>query len=211
MHAVKLKAISEDGGSEEIVDLVFDDRELAALKMYLENFERFKAARLIQNGIPELKKISMVRETGLSFEFTQFDYNDVYELLHLARPIFLGREPASFEKTCAILGRRGKGTVVSQHLRNLRGLYEKGEYRTIFQVQIGSTPLFHEKTLRDWLYGVEYHQDLDKRERIKELENALGQESLKGVFVSQLSGRIKATIMVADLVYLIVNRPTPNN
>lgn len=211
MHTIKLKAVNDNDQSEEIVELSFGDTELEKLSLFMEHFERFKVARLIRNGIPELKGIKWLPEGGLSFEFTEFDYNDVYELLHLARPIFLGQEPASFEKTCSILGRSGKGTSLSQHLKYLRSLYEKGEYGTMFQVQIGNTPLFHESTLKDWLYGTEYHQDMDKRDRIKELENILTQESMRGIVVSQLSGRIKATFMVAHIVDLIVKALKPNS
>jgi hypothetical protein len=206
MKTVKLKVKSEDDNPDEEIELSFNDAEIEKLQMFMENFRRFEGARLIENGIPEVKNIKFTNKEGLSFEFTEFDYRDVYELLHLARPIFLVKEPASFEKTCAILGMKGKGTALAQHLKYLRNLYEKGEYQSLFQISIGSSPLFHENTLRDWLYGGEYHQDEDKRDRIQELENALTKETARGIFVSQLSGRIKATFEVAHVVNLILEK-----
>jgi hypothetical protein len=204
MKTVKLIVKAEDRGAEEEIEMSFDDAEIEKLRFFMENFDRFKSAQFIENGIPELKNIAWKNDEGLSFDFTEFEYRDVYELLHLARPNFLSQEPASFEKTCAILGKKSKGTALAGHLKYMRTLYEKGEYQSLFQVSIDGTPLFHESTLKAWLNGMEYHQDEDKRERIKELESALSQTTARGVFVSQLSGRIRATFMLAHAVGLVI-------
>jgi hypothetical protein len=209
MKTVKLLARSEEDETVELpVELRFDDAEIENFRLFMRNFERFEDADLIQKGMPELKKMGWDAKQGqgLTFEFTDFDYKDVYELLHLARPFFLAKEPASFERTSGILGKRGKGTVLTGTLKLIRTVYDKGEYQSLFQVTLGGTPLFHESTLKAWLNGMEYHQDQDKREQIEKLEAALSQETARGIFVSQLSGRVHAIFELAHIIGLIIRR-----
>jgi hypothetical protein len=85
-------------------------------------------------------------------------------------------------------------------------LYEKGEYQEYFQLSIDGIPLFHESTLNAWLNGIEYHQFDDKRKKIKAIENALSENAARGIFLSQLAGRIKATFNLAFLVGLVIKR-----
>ena len=207
MKTVKLLARSEEDETvEQPIELSFEDAEIEKLRLFMRNFERFKDADLIQKGIPELKNMGWDKDQGLSFEFTEFDYKDVYELLHLARPFFLAQEPASFERTCGILGKRGKGTVLTGTLKMIRLVYEKGEYQSLFQVTLDGARLFHESTLKAWLNGMEYHQDSDKREQIEKLEAALSKEAASGIFVSQLSGRVHAIFEFAHIIGLIIHR-----
>jgi hypothetical protein len=207
MKTVKLLARSEEDETvEQPLELSFEDAEIEQLRLFMQNFERFKDADLIQKGIPELKNMGWDETKGLYFEFTEFDYKDVYELLHLARPVFLAKEPASFERTCAILGKRGKGTVLTSTLKLIRTAYEKGDYQSLFQVTLDGAKLFHESTLKAWLNGVEYHQDQEKREQIQKLEAALSPQAARGIFVSQLSGRIHAIFEIAHIIALIIKR-----
>jgi len=89
--------------------------------------------------------------------------------------------------------------------KRVRSVYEQGEYQPYFQVSIGGTPLFHESTTGAWLNGVEYHQDAEKAVLVERLERELGTNVALGIFVSQLSGRIKATRRLANVVQLILD------
>lgn len=51
-----------------------------------------------------------------------------------------------------------------------------------------------------WLNAMEYHQDEDKRKSIKEIEDVLSEKASQGIFVAQLSGRVKAISLLANLV-----------
>jgi len=93
MKTVKLKAKLKNGHSEIII-LTFDDNDLRILKLFQDNFDRFMTARFFEKGIPSIKKINW-EAGGMQFTFADFDYQDVFELLHLARPIFLSQEPGS--------------------------------------------------------------------------------------------------------------------
>lgn len=199
----KLKATSEDGATSEEITLSFSDADVQLLEHYLTNCDRLKEARLLKGGLPRVKNITWTVEAGLSFVVSEFSYGDVCELLHLARPVFLAREPASFEKATSTIGRQAKGTAIAQHLKFLRSTYERGDYQPYFQVSIGGVPLFEDETLKHWLNGVEYHQDSEKAEIVRDLESSLTKEVARGIFVSQLSGRVRATFMLAHLASLI--------
>jgi len=206
MLPIKLKATALDGSEEELVEFSIEELEIGQLTAFLSNVNRLATARIIESGLPVMEKFKWDEEKGFGFEFTDFDRRDIPELLHLARPLFLSREPASFEKTCAVFGKLGKGTAMSKHLKALRNLYEKGEYQPYFQIHIGDTPLFHNETVQKWLNGVEYHQDPEKKEVVTELEEVLSEETTRGLFLVQLSGRIKAVFELAHLAKLIAEK-----
>ena len=204
MTKVKIKAILKDQVTVHIITLSFHDNNINTLKLYMENFIRLQSARLIDDGLPHIKTINFKAEEGFQFIVSELNYQHVYEFLHLSRPFFLSKEPASFEKTCSLFGKKGKGTSLTDHLKYIRSLYERGEYLPLFQISIDDVPLFHSRTLNAWLNGVEYHQDEDKRNVVKHLELALGEDTAKSIFVCQLAGRIKAIYMLAHLVNLVL-------
>lgn len=204
MKTIRLRATSEDMSESHDVELTFDDADVRVLSKYLENFQRMLTGRVFKEGFPVVKNIKWTPESGMIFTVSAFDYGHICELLHLARPVFLAQEPASFEKTQAVLGKRSKGTVLTKNLKHIRNLYEHGDYQPYFQVSVNNTPLFDDGTLKAWLNGVEYHQDSEKAKLVESLEKALGPDVTRGIFVAQLSGRLRAGKMLADLCNLVV-------
>lgn len=206
MKEVTLQATSEDESESETICLAFDDSDLDSLQLYLDNCTRLEAAQIFKKKFPDVSNIKLTAEEGMAFEVSEFEYSHVCELLHLARPIFLSKEPASFKKTQAIFGKRAKNTALAKHLKLLRNTYERGDYQPYFQITIGDTPLFHDETVKLWLNGVEYHQDSEKAAIVKELEKSLSESTARGIFISQLSGRIRATFMLAHLAKLVIDK-----
>jgi hypothetical protein len=240
MKTVKLKIRSHDGKEEEELTLNFDAQEVETLRRYIENCKRLRGAPLLQN-FPAVKKINFNLDEGSrKFEISEFQYEQVYDLLHRARPIFLHREPASFNKVKAIFGKKSKNTNLAKILKKVVLDYDKGEYQQYFQLYVGKLPesarakpeewlnqdlnlitsktasetqtyvypLFHENTLDAWLNGIEYHQDKDKAEIVKRIEESLTQETARGIFVSQMSGRLKAILWLEELSQFILNNRT---
>mgnify|MGYP003584128677 FL=1 len=206
----KLRATSKDGRSiSEDISLEFFDSDIEILEQYLQNCDRLKEARFLKDEFPRIKNVTWTSESGMSFDVSEFSYADVCELLHLARPFFLSREPASFEKACAVIGKQGKGTSIAQYLKYLRSMYERGDYQPYFQISVGGVALFDDNTLKYWLNGVEYHQDIGRAEVVRDLEASLSKQVARGIFVSQLSGRIRAVFMLGHLASLIT-RPKAN-
>ena len=230
MKKVIIKVIQNGDGIEEILELIFNNHELELLDLFQENFKRLKLAKLLENDrVPIFKGFSCSEEKGLDFLFSDFEYQNVYELLHLIRPFILDTEPASFKKVCSIFGKKARGSLLAPALKNIRFLYEKGEYQPLFQMSITinnseeelkdcldniylgiesnqekerRVNLFEEETFKAWLNGMEYHQDKDKRLIIKNLEKSLGENVTKRIFASQLSGKIKAIYALSDLAQL---------
>lgn len=203
MKKIKLSARDENGEIIEVVELSFDDPEIQKLDQFLENYRRLKSARIFESEFPRLQNINFEAGKEITFKISDFDYGQVCELLHVARPILLKKEPFSFENTQAVIGKKAKGTSIAKHLKTIRSIYEQGEYQPYFQFTVNNIPLFHDETLKLWLNGVEFHQDSEKAEVIKNLQKALTEKIVRGIFVSQLSGRIKAIFMLAYLAELI--------
>lgn len=236
MKTVKLSIESNDG-EEEKVTLNFDVQELRILNRYVENCERLRGAPLLQS-FPCVQQIKWNFNEGLmEFNISEFQYEQVYDLLHRSRPIFLHREPASFNKVKAIFGKKSQGTILAKILKEIGLCYDKGEYQQYFQIHaakasdsasdrpdewmkqamdilmnkvspekmLNADPLFHESTLDAWLNGIEYHQDEDKEETVKRIEERLTQETARGIFVSQMSGRLKAIFRLENLSQFTLN------
>lgn len=205
MKILKLKVTSQDKMQNEEIQLEFDNFETEMLEKFLSNCDRLQSAQLLQNKFPFIKKIQWNNKEGMTFDILDFEYSHLCEFLHLVRPIFLSKEPASFEKIQAILGKKSKKTLLAKHLKYLRETYQNGDYKPRFQISVDDIPLFDNKTVQLWLNGIEYHQDTEKAEKVEELQKALTEKSIQGIFVSQLSGRIRATFMLAEFSKLIVN------
>lgn len=205
MHTVKLCLTSDDASELHDVEVEFDPEEVKVLKEYLSNCDRLGKSKIFDIGFPTVRSLGWTGQDGLKFEVSDFEYSNVCELLHLARPIFLSSEPASFEKTQGVIGKRAAGTALTTNLKHHREMYERGDYQPYFQVTVGKTPLFHDSTVKAWLNGVEYHQDAEKRAIIAALERSLSTNVAQGIFISQLSGRIRAIYMLAELCKALVS------
>ena len=116
--------------------------------------------------------------------------------------------------------------MLTSVLKSINHQYEKGDYQPYLQLYIKnsssfdeealerwlnfeespqgvkSTSLFAEETLKNWLNGKVYHQDMDKNKLIKQIEEILGEDTTSRIFVSQLSGKIKAIYKLSLLVNL---------
>ena len=229
MAKATLQVTTGDQSSEELIDLTFNQDEMELLEMFKENFICLRESCLVENDkLPVIKQINFSEEKGLEFVFSTFNYRDIYEVLMLLRPFILQEEPASFTKVCSIFGKQSKRTLLAKVLKSIRHQYEKGDYQLDihldikdvslfneealekwlnFEVEefpqdIKSISLFHEETLKIWLNGKIYHQDMDKRKLVKQIEKSFGEDTTRRIFVSQLSGKIKAIYKLSLLVNL---------
>lgn len=196
---------SKDSVGQEVV-LPTDDAQLKQFSSYLENHRRVREAQIFKSGFPVVKQVMFDKTEGIRFKVSEIHYGEVCELLHRCRPVFLSKEPASFEKVISFFGKHGSGTPLAAWTKRVRNMYEQGDYQPYFQVSISGTPLFHEKSLSTWLNGVEYHHDEEKAALIQKLEAELGRDTIRGVFVAQLSGRLKAIARLAHVVQLVTDK-----
>ncbi len=202
--AIRVSKGAEKEGREVLLPVSTDQSRL--FELYMKNIERIVSTRLMKSGLPAVRTIRFEKDVGMTYEVSEFTYPDVWELLHVCRPVFLAEEPASFEKTLGYFGKNGRNSPLASWTKSVRSMYEKGMYQPYFQVSIGETPIFHEKTLLAWLNGVEYHQDPEKSALVRHLEEALGENTARGLFVAQLSGRISAILRLANVVEIIMEK-----
>ncbi len=199
MKKVGYRAQSECGSIDEKVVVEFSDGELETFSQYIFNYANLCDCKIFESEFPIIKKFK-IDQNGLEIQVPPFEYRDLYELLHLCRPFFLKKEPASFENICTIFGRKVSGTVFVKEIKRVRSIFEHGEYRQFMQLSVNDVPMFDRKIIDAWLNGTEYHHDPDKKKIVEKLENVLGQEVARGFFVSILQGRIKALGTMARLV-----------
>ncbi|MBS1154896.1 MAG: hypothetical protein H6R07_820 [Proteobacteria bacterium] len=205
MKTVRLRLSSEDESEIHTVEISFEEREVALLGKYVANCDRLQRAAIFAAGFPVVKNFTWTQTEGSKFNISPIDYGQVCELLHLARPFFLSKEDASFEKILEVFKGKSEGTALVRHLGYLRDSYDRGDYQPYFQISINETPLFDDATIKIWLNGAEYHQDKNKATVVAALEAALTTDVARGIFVSQLSGRIRATFMLGHLARLVAS------
>lgn len=184
--------------SKERVTAAFDDKEIEQLVQFHESTCALSESALVTKGLPELRHLGYDIKTGWRFEVTPFEWSDVYAALHLARPLILDREPASFENTRNLLARRFDNPRVREHLGAVLNQYRVGHYQPYFQFKVGDTPLFSEDTFKLWLNSAQYHRDPDKRKRLKELEDSIGRDNVHNLIALHLSAKIEAVWRLDD-------------
>lgn len=182
-----------------------DDAQRERFALFRRNVVRLRSAKILEN-FPTVQSIKFTAEEGMTFKISDFDYAQVYELLHLARPLFLKNEPASFERTLGFIGRVGAKSPLALWCKQCRTRYEQGDYQPMMQLTINGTPIFHNSTLETWLNGLEYHQDPEKAVVIEALEKTLTTDVARGFFVAQLSGRLSAILRVDNVVGMILGK-----
>jgi hypothetical protein len=196
--SLTISTANVDPPQTEKVDVELSDEQVKLLRRYSENVARLERSQLVQTGLPEITHIKM-DHTGLTFTVSEFKYDDLCGLLHVARPLLLSAEPASFQKTMGVLGKQCDSTLFRKHLKNLWSIYETGDYGRYFQMRINDIPLFSDQAVKLWLNGVEYHQDEEKAAVIASIEKSLSEETTRKVFAATLCGRIRALFLL-DLI-----------
>lgn len=178
----------------------FSDSDVANLRKYDDLCERLSRAAIFATGFPFVKNISMDKSRGMTITVSEFKESEVSEFLHIARPLILDTEPASFKTTLSIYRRAFKGTEFDGQVKYLFNLYLKGDYSSYFQFSTAGLDVFSDKMTQIWLNGGEYHQDEDKIKLVKQVESMLSEQSARGLFIAQLSGRVKAIDKLHSMV-----------
>jgi hypothetical protein len=142
----------------------------------------------------------MEKDKGITIAVSEFKESEVSEFLHLARPLFLDGEPASFKTTLAVYRRGFDGTEQNGQVKYLHNLYVKGDYCIYLKFSTAGLDVFSDKMTQIWLNGGEYHQDEDKIQLVRKIESMLSEHSARGLFIAQLSGRVKAIDKLHSMV-----------
>jgi len=207
-HAVSLPMHAEDGSLLGHAQAAFTTGELAVLRDFASSVTALEDCRLIKDDqMPRLATINFSQQDGVQMNGTIAESDNVYAALHLARPLLLANEPASFENVLGLLGRRFENPTLRRALKTLRRHYESGRAGQYFQVTIGSTPMFTPDTFKLWLNAAEYHRDPDKREVLREIEAAIGPASVRGLMLNMFAEKIDVVRRLRHgLVHAILRR-----
>jgi hypothetical protein len=183
----------------------FTEQDLAVLERYLAQVEQLVAIRSVREGLPcDLSMSFDIQKLGGSFTAQLPDDDTLATVLHRLRPLILQREAASFVNACAVLGRHVKERSVRTILREKRDLFENSDRAQTWTVSANNVRINAENVLQDWLNGVEYHTDEERRARIEELMR--GPEILvRHSLVSMLLNKIDAIRAIATLISVLLN------
>jgi hypothetical protein len=206
MAKVRLKLSDESGASVEEIDGNFTVDDAPLLKQYLEQMKRVRDAALVVKGVPFITNMTWSAGGPMKFTAGEFSNGDLYELLHVLRPLILESEVASFHKTLALLGHRFKNKTYALHQKAVRRLFEEGELSMYMQLSVNGQKLFDQSLLHTWLNGTQYHTDAGKAAAWTKLESALTSENARAIVISQLHSRVKALFILEHDVRLIVEK-----
>lgn len=201
----------------ENLSLDFNEAEVALLRLYVRNFERLRATSLLQNGLPDMPSIKWTPETGVRVAAPPVETDEMAAFLHLARPLCLKNEPASFHKMTTMFEDKLVNTWAVAAIHNIVELFKKGHYSPMMSFSIGGVgpsgrlELFSEELLTQWLNGEEYHQDEAKAETVAKLKKLLGDEGAQGIVLAQLGGRVSALHKLYNWVTFVLQGDDGNN
>lgn len=206
MNTVTLRLYDSEDNIAATISATFEDQDIERLRMYAALMIRVKQTALLTRGFAGITNIKWEAGAGMVFTCAPYTNPELYELLHVLRPVMLEEESASFHKTLALLGRRFKDKTFAQHQRVLRHIFEEGELSSYMQISVGGQKLLHNSILRLWLNGKQYHSDQEKREAWAELEKSLTEGNARALAIELVHSRVKALLLLDHLVGLVLSK-----
>lgn len=181
----------------DTIDLVCDfaEHELELIRQYSAQTNRVRNCSLLQRGMSGFQRLTF-DQRGLSIVAGTCSKPELYELLHVLRPVTLEKERASFSKIIKILEGRLRHEAALNFLRLNRHVFQHGEMSLLFQMSVGDKPLFAESLLKTWLNGTQYHTDANKAADWAALETSLGEPNAQAVVMTQLHGKVLSILNI---------------
>ena len=206
MNQIELSVLAPNGVLKRKISANFDDQEVERLRQFTKLVERLSDASLLRRGMSRISKMNFTPETGFKFTSELPSNAELYELLHLLRPVTLHKESASFNRVLALLARRFEDEYIRDKMKRLRQIYDQGELSLYMQMSVGEHSLFDPKFLDVWLNGTQYHTDSNKAAIWARLENALSSENAMALVNTQLHSKVKALYELQNVVDLVLTK-----
>lgn len=204
MKIVRLKLTAEDGTFVAEIAGHFSDDDIKILQMYSGYMARVSQAALIVRGMPFITRMEWHAGSMMKFTCSSFTDAELYELLHVLRPLILESEVASFKNVMGLLGRGFKDKSFGGHQKYIRRIFEDGELSMYMQFTFNDQKILDNFLLHIWLNGTQYHTDQEKAEVWNKLETGFTSENARAIVISQLHSRVKALFMLQHDVELII-------
>lgn len=202
MKSVSL-SLSKSDGPQLVAQANFADEDIALLSHYISFVNRLDESTLLARGIPEIKNITMSRENGLVIVCDSYTNTELYEILHLLRPLILQDEKTSFYKISALINNRFRNEHVGRHIKYLRRIFNDGELSRYIQLTVAKQPIFDESFLKLWLNAEQYHADPEKIAAWEPVKNSLRLDNERAIIVSMLRSKVKAIHNLAHIAELV--------
>ncbi|MED5617647.1 hypothetical protein [Ideonella sp. BN130291] len=206
MVTVTLTLHDSEGTLAASVTGEFDDDDVDRLRDFATQMTRVKETALLARGFSGITNMKWEAGSGMVFTCAPYSNAELYELLHVLRPVILEEERTSFQKIIALLGRRFKDKTFAHHARSLRHIFEEGELSSYMQVQVGGQKLLHNSILKLWLNGTQYHTDQEKAESWKKLEDSLTENNARALAIELVHSRVKALLLLDHVVQLVLSK-----
>jgi hypothetical protein len=194
---------NEDGHFRVEAATSFSGEEIKQLCTYIKLVERARNCTLLQKGMPSISGLK-IDSHGLTLSSDDISNSELFELLHVLRPVTLEEEPMSYVKVASVLGKEIESPDVRSFIKLNDRTYRHGEMSLIFQVTIKDQPLFDESVLRNWLNGTQYHTDTEKTEAWYCLESQIGESNGRTVVLAQLHSKVTAIFNIDYLARQVV-------
>lgn len=206
MTTVTLQLLDIEGNIAATISADFESADVAQLRKFSSFMSRVKATALITRGFTGITNMKWTADAGIVFTCAPYSNGELYELLHVLRPVMLEEESASFHKTLALLGRRFRDKTFAQHQKSLRHIFEEGELSSYMQISIGEQKLLHNSILRLWLNGTQYHSDQEKQDAWNKLEDSLTEDNARALAIELVHSRVKALLRLDHMVSLVLSK-----
>lgn len=210
MLKVKFNIQSSDMSEIECVEGEFTDKETEVLRCFIMYADRTSESRLLKNGLPMLKRMTFPNGE-FRIECEEYSNCDLYELLHLLRPLILDEEKASFEKVRVLIANKLKHQTIRSKIKEIKREFDNGIIAGFMQIKVNDVDLFCDRTFKLWLNGMQYHTDEEKREAWMKIENVLEGSNSRAYLITQIHSKINAIEKLYFLTKLILAPNDPDN
>lgn len=206
MNTVTLQLFDSEDNVAATITADFESGDLDQLRKFSALMSRVKETALLARGFAGITNMKWAAGAGMVFTCAPYTNPELYELLHVLRPVMLEEESASFHKMLALLGRRFRDKTFAQHQRALRHIFEEGELSNYMQISVGGQKLLHNSILRLWLNGTQYHSDQEKQDAWNSLEASLTENNARAIAIELVHSRVKALLLLDHIVGLVLSK-----
>lgn len=195
---------ASDGSIVEKVSAQIEEGDITLFKKFVAAVDRVRKCKLLDRGMSGITNINFTSSDGVKISYSPVEDFELFELLHVLRPVILERENVSFQKISSLVKSRYRNENVSKYVKSQAEIFSNGELQLYLQISINGNPVLNRTTINNWLNGTQYHFDSDKSESWKTMEGHLGSENSKAVIIDLLYGKVKAVLNLSCLVAAVI-------
>lgn len=206
---VKIRTLDENGENEEVVELVFEDKEWENLEDFAKYAAELEAeSTWIQEGMPASMNQTWTEEEGFKVNAELPPRDKLSGFLELMRPFLLQSESTHFYDVRAAVGKATENRRIRRYLETLKHLYSGKRLQSQFVVAAASPDhpegriMNSEDMLLLWLNAYRWHKDKEKQKLFDALHGIVPSEATISYFMFLLSDMAQAILGLQRLITL---------